>query len=186
MEKREIGAKNFSYPMPTTLVGAVVNGKPNYLAVAWCSIVNSEPPYISVALNKAHYTNAGIRQNGAFSVNIPSADMVRATDYCGIYSGQKIDKSELFRTFYGKLGNAPLIYQCPLNFECKLLQTVGFIDHEAFIGEIVAVYAEERYLVNGYPDIKKVNPIIFSMPDSNYWTLGESLARAWSIGKKIR
>ena len=77
MKKLEIGAKTFLYPMPTTLVGANVRGKPNYLTVAYCGIVNHTPPAISVALGKAHYTNIGIKENGSFSVNIPSEELAK-------------------------------------------------------------------------------------------------------------
>ncbi len=186
MEKLEIGAKTFLYPMPTTLVGANVRGKPNYLTVAYCGIVNHTPPVISVALGKAHYTNIGIKENGSFSVNIPSEELANITDYCGLVSGHKVDKSNLFETFYGKLETAPMIRECPLNLECKLMQTLEFAVGEVFIGEIVAVYAEDRYLSGGLPDIKKINPIIFSMHDNNYWKVGEHLGRAWSIGKDLK
>ncbi|MGQ9721275.1 MAG: flavin reductase family protein [Candidatus Jordarchaeum sp.] len=99
MEKREIGAKTFLYPMPTTLVGANVGGKPNFLTIAYCGIVNHNPPAISIALSKRHYTNPGIRENKTFSVNIPSVEMVKITDYCGLVSGKNVDKSQLFDVF---------------------------------------------------------------------------------------
>nr|MDO8082100.1 flavin reductase family protein [Candidatus Freyarchaeota archaeon] len=186
MEKKEIGAKNYLYPMPATLVGANVGGKPNYLTVAFCGIANLNPPVISVSLNKTHYTNPGIKENKTFSVNIPSAEMVKITDYCGLVSGSKVDKSKLFETFYGKLKTAPMIKECPLNLECKLVQTLEFSVDEVFMGEIVAAYSEERYLTNGLPDIKKINPMVFSMHDNNYWKVGELVGRAWNIGKKFK
>ncbi|MEM2146315.1 MAG: flavin reductase family protein, partial [Candidatus Jordarchaeaceae archaeon] len=126
MGKKEIGAKNYFYPMPVTLVGANVNGKPNYLTVAFCGMVNLNPPLISVSLNKTHYTNQGIRENKTFSVNIPSAEMAIVTDYCGLFSGSRVDKSQIFETFYGKLKTAPMIKECPLNLECKLVKTLDF------------------------------------------------------------
>jgi flavin reductase (DIM6/NTAB) family NADH-FMN oxidoreductase RutF len=186
VEKVEIGAKTFLYPMPTTLVGANVNGKPNFLTVAYCGIMDHHPPLISVALSKSHYTNIGIRQNGAFSVNFPSASMVKITDHCGLVSGHKADKSGLFKTFYGKLKSAPMIRECPLCLECKVIQTLGFSIDEVFIGEIVAAYSEERFLTDGLPDIRKMDPIVFSMHDNNYWRVGEHLGRAWSIGKEFK
>lgn len=185
MAKIDIGAKPFLYPMPTTLVGAHVGGKPNYLPVAYTGIVNHNPPMISIALSKTHYTTAGIRENGTFSVNIPSEDLVKITDYCGLTSGHKVDKSQLFEAFYGKLGTAPMIKQCPLNLECKVVQTLEMPTDALFIAEIVAVYAEERYLTDGLPDIKKLKPIVFSVADKNYWRVGEHLAQAFSIGKEL-
>jgi flavin reductase (DIM6/NTAB) family NADH-FMN oxidoreductase RutF len=186
-EKIAIGARNFLYPMPIILVGADVNGKPNYLTVAFCGIVQASPPMIAVTLGKMHYTNEGIMENNCFSVNIPSRDMVEATDYCGIVSGKKIDKSCIFKTFYGKLEKAPMVRECPLNLECRLADTLDFGGaNEVFIGEIVESYAEERYLCNGVPDIEKVEPIVFSMYDNNYWGIGEHLGKAWCAGKKFR
>ncbi|MFB0563791.1 MAG: flavin reductase family protein [Candidatus Lokiarchaeia archaeon] len=185
MEKIEIGAKTFLYPMPTTLVGANVGGKPNYLTIAYCGIMNHNPPIIGIAPSKTHYTTIGIKENQTFSVNIPSVDMVKVTDYCGLVSGKKVDKSKLFDTFYGKLKTAPMIGECPLNLECKVIQTLEFANDMVFIGEIVAAYSEKKYLTNGLPDIKKINPIIFSMHDNNYWKVGEHVARAWNVGKEL-
>ena len=183
MEKVKIGAKTFLYPMPTTLVGANVNEKPNFLTIAYCGIVHHEPAMIAVTLGKKHHTNTGIKQNGTFSVNIPSQEMTVITDYCGIVSGKQVDKSVLFETFYGELKTAPMIRECPINLECKLTQTLDFGGmNEIFIGEIVQAYAESKYLTAGLPDIKKVSPIVFSMHDNNYWKVGEHLGKAWKIG----
>ena len=95
--------------MPVSLVGAHVDGKPNFLAVAWFTMVSYKPPRIAIALGKGHYTNPGIKENKTFSVCLPSEDMAEITDYCGIVSGNKTDKSEIFDLFYGELKTAPMI-----------------------------------------------------------------------------
>jgi flavin reductase (DIM6/NTAB) family NADH-FMN oxidoreductase RutF len=183
MEKTRIGARTYLYPMPTTLVGANVKEKPNYLTIAYCGIVQHDPAMIAVTLGKKHYTNAGIKENQTFSVNIPSAQMAIITDYCGIVSGKNVDKSALFETFYGGLKTAPMIQECPLNLECKLAQMLDLGGtNEIFIGEIVEAYTEDQYLTDGFPDIKKINPIIFTMHDNNYWKVGDPIGRAWKIG----
>jgi flavin reductase (DIM6/NTAB) family NADH-FMN oxidoreductase RutF len=186
MPKLKFGADTLLYPMPVTLVGADVNGKPNFLTVAFCGIMNPHPPMIYAALNKAHHTNSGIRENRTFSVNIPSADMVSITDYCGIFSGRDVDKSGIFDVFYGELGNAPMIAECPISMECRLHRIIEFEMDEVFIGEIVQSYVDPECLTDGLPDIKKMSPMTFSMRDNNYWRLGEGLGRAWSIGKEFK
>ena len=187
MAKINIEPKTFLFPMPTTIVGANVNGRPNYVTIAYCGIVQSAPPMVSVACNKEHYTNAGIKENRSFSVNIPSESMVEITDYIGLNSGKKIDKSRLFEPFYGSLKTAPMIKECPLNMECRLLKIVDIPGRdEVFIGEIVSIYTEDKYLSNGLPDINKIRPIIFSYGDHNYWKVGGHLGKAWSIGKNYR
>jgi flavin reductase (DIM6/NTAB) family NADH-FMN oxidoreductase RutF len=185
MAKIEIGSDRIYYPMPCSLVGANVAGKPNYLTVAWFSMVNPEPAYLAVAMNKAHYTNAGIKATGTFSVNIPSSDIAEKTDYCGMVSGRTFDKAAVFETFYGKLKTAPMIKECPFNVECRLLQTIALPAEELFIGEIVAAYCNEDCLTGDAPDMQKINPFVLIMPDKKYRGIGQEIGAAWEMGKKL-
>jgi flavin reductase (DIM6/NTAB) family NADH-FMN oxidoreductase RutF len=182
--KAEVGPTNCLYPMPTTLVGAVVNKKPNYTTIAHVGIM--DPGSVSLGMGKVHYTNLGIKENGTFSINIPSEKMVKQTDYCGLVSGKNLDKATIFKTFYGKLGTAPMIEDCPINMECKLSKTVDFPKHDIFIGKIIATYCDEAILTDGIVDFRKVQPILFVMNDRSYWTLGKKFAKAWSIGKELK
>lgn len=185
MQKIEIGADRIYYPMPCSLIGAIVEGKPNYLTVAWFSMANPKPAYVIAAMNKVHYTNAGVKANRTFSVNIPPAGLVEKMDYCGLVSGRKVDKSGIFETFYGKLGTAPMIKECAFNAECRLVQTVDLPMEELFIGEIVAAYSEERYLTDGVPDLRKINPLLLVQAQKKYAALGPDVAPAWETGKKL-
>lgn len=182
--KVELGARNCLYPMLTTIVGANVKGKPNYTAIAHIGIMDFSS--ISVSSHRAHYTNIGIKENRTFSVNIPSLALVRETDYCGLVSGNSVDKSTVFESFYGQLGTAPLIKACPINLECKLTRVLEFPQHEVFIGEIVETYCDESCLKDGQIDLSRVQPILFAMFDKNYWRLGERFVRAWQIGKQLK
>jgi flavin reductase (DIM6/NTAB) family NADH-FMN oxidoreductase RutF len=184
MPKMNIGTQTFLYPMPVVLVGTLVNDKVNFMTVGWVSRLNYQPPLIAIAINKAHHTPRGIQETGAFSINIPSTDMVEITDYCGLVSGKTTDKSGLFEVFYGELSVAPMIARCPLTMECKLVQTVDLSSNHLFLGEIVASYSEDRFLTDGKPDVKKMDPLVLTMPDNGYWAVGEYVAKAWSIGKE--
>jgi flavin reductase (DIM6/NTAB) family NADH-FMN oxidoreductase RutF len=184
MEKIEIGIDAISYPMPCSLVGTKVEGKANFLTVAWFSMVNFKPPCIMAALGKSHHSNPGIKESKAFSINIPSVSMAEVTDYCGLVSGKKFDKAASFEVFYGKLGT-PMIKECPYNFECKLVQTVDLPADELFIGEIVTAYSDERYLTNGVPDMAKIQPFILNMPQTTFYGLGAPAGRAWAMGKSL-
>ena len=170
--------------MPTTLVGANVNGKPNFITIAHVGIMDLGS--ISVGMAKVHYTNVGIKENGTFSVNIPSIELVKETDYCGIISGKNADKAGLFEIFFGDLKTAPMIRQCPINMECKLIKTVDFPKHDVFVGEIVETHCDEHILTDGVVDFSKVHPILFAMNDRSYWKLGDRFAKAWNIGKELK
>ena len=185
MEKINISANVF-IPMPATLIGSSLQGKPNFMAAGWVTRVNATPPYVAIGINKAQFTNLGIKENRSFSINLPSAEMVVETDYCGFVSGRKTDKSKIFEVFYGKLKTAPMIQKCPLCMECRLVNCHELPTNNLFIGEIAGVYTEEKYLADGQLDFKKMNLMILTMPDNNYWAVGEHVGDAWEIGKGLR
>ena len=186
MSKITIEKNLFCLPWTQTLLGTHVNGKVNFMALDWLTRVNYQPAMLGICVNKAHASNAAIRETNEFSVNIPSVDMVGVTDYCGIVSGRKVDKSKLFDVFYGDLKSAPLIIDCPLNIECRLVQSVDLPTNTFFIGEIVNIYSEEKYIDNGKPDVRKIRPFLLTMPDNRFWAVGEQVGNAWKDGVKFR
>jgi len=184
MEKIKLGPQTLLYPMPAVLVGAKVNESPNFMTVAWCGIAAGKPPAISAALRKDRYTLKGIRENGSFSVNIPSSDMVKKTDFCGIYSGKNKDKSQIFKTFYGELKTAPLIEECPVNLECKAIHYLDLGSHTMVVGEIIETYINEGCLSDGKGDPDKIDPLIYIPGTMKYHRLGDFIAPAFEIGKE--
>lgn len=186
--KKDLGPVNALYPSLTTIVGTVVGGRPNFLAVAHVGIMNhGQPQYISVGINKAHYSGQGIHEHGQFSVNIPSEALMLETDYVGLVSGRNTDKSKLFELFKGELEFAPLIAGCPVAMECRLHQVVDFPTHAVFVGEIVKAWADEAVLSDkGRVDPAKVRPLLFDMNTVSYYGLGPALGGCWSVGKKLK
>jgi len=182
--KKAIGPQTLLYPMPAVLVGAQVKGKPNFMTAAWCGIAASTPPAISVAVRPARFTLEGISANNTFSINVPSANLVEKVDFCGIYSGHKIDKSEIFKVSYGKLNTAPLIQECPVNLECNLIHSLDLGSHILFVGEIMETYIDTDCMTAGKPDPAKIDPLIYTISGGQYQRLGDVVGRAWEIGRK--
>ena len=184
---KPIGTVNALYPMPTTLVGAMVNDKPNFLAVAHVGILNhGTPQYLSIGLHKSHYSNSGINENRTFSICLPAEGLMVETDYCGIMTGKKTDKAALFEIFYGELKTAPMIRQCPVNMELKLHDVLDFSTHDIFVGELVQTYADESVILGGTIDITKLKPLLFDMASKQYWSLGQPLGKCWNAGKSLK
>ena len=186
--KRNLGPVNALYPSLTTIVGAVVDGRPNFLTIAHVGIMNhGQPQYLSFGINKKHHTNQGILEHREFSVCIPGEEMVVETDYVGLVTGKNTDKSTVFDLFYGELAHAPLILGCPVCMECRLARVVDFETHDVFIGEIVATHASESVLrPDGTIDIARVRPLLFDMASIKYWSLGAEVAPCWSVGKELK
>jgi flavin reductase (DIM6/NTAB) family NADH-FMN oxidoreductase RutF len=189
MTKKTFGPHPWLFPEPAVLVGADVDGRPNLMAVAWAGIAGGKPPSVCVALNHARHTLKGVRQNMTFSVNIPSTDLVKEMDYCGLVSGSKTDKVKdcNFQIFYGVLKTAPLVEQCPVNLECQAQHIFDMGSHALVIGKIVETHVSEDCLTDDKPDIKKIKPIIYNpRPSTGYYAVGRKVAKAFSVGKEIR
>ncbi len=187
MNKIELNPELAPFPKPTALIGALVDGRPNFMDIVWFNRMNRSPNIWGASLNKKHHTLKGIRQNNTFSINLPDTSLVAITDYCGLVSGKDVDKSKLFEIFYGFLKSAPMIAECPVCFECVVHDYVELSDHVIVLGEVKHIYTDERYLTEGVLDPKKMDPIIFTKrgSDGTYWTIGNELGQAWSIGKEI-
>ena len=186
--KQSIGAKTIAFPTPTWVVGTYdMNGKPNAMTAAWGGICCSNPPCINVSLRKATYSYAGIVENKAFTVSIPSEDYVKEADYFGIASGRDEDKFEAsgLTPVRSELVAAPYIGEFPVIIECKLLHTLEIGLHTLFIGEILDIKADEFVIdENGNPDIEKVKPVIYGTGNRSYYSIGCNLGKAFSIGKE--
>ncbi|MFH1646795.1 MAG: flavin reductase family protein [Chloroflexota bacterium] len=185
MNKKRLGPQPMLWPHPAVLVGANVDGQPDFAAVAWAGVAASTPVTVTVALQHHRHSLKGIYQNRTFSVNVPSVDLVKETDYCGLVSGARTDKVKDcgFKVFYGNLDTAPLIEQCPINMECEVLHIINLGSHALVIGKVVETHVSEDCLTNGQPDVNKVKPFTFF--PGKYHAIGEAFADAFSVGKEI-
>lgn len=185
---KSLGASTIALPAPAWMIGTYdMKGKPNLMTAAWGGICCSKPPCLYVSLRKATHTYGNIMGRKAYTVNIPSEKYVREADYTGMVSGRDEDK-------FGKTGltpiksslvDAPYIGEFQLVLECKVIQTIEIGLHTEFIGEILDVKADESVLDSqGYPDIEKVRPLIFTPGAGVYHGVGRELGKAFSIGKR--
>lgn len=183
------GMLNSAPAMPVFLIGANVQGRPNFLTAAWSGVACAEPLLLTVPIRHSRYTMKGIDENRTLSFCLPPIDLVKETDYCGIVSGCKIDKVKAcgFDVFYGKLKNAPMIEQCPVNIECSVHEKLDFGSHVLVIARVEEIYAAESCLKDGKPDIDRMNAFIYTTtPVKEYRSIGAPIAQAFSVGREIQ
>jgi flavin reductase (DIM6/NTAB) family NADH-FMN oxidoreductase RutF len=187
--KKSLGTKTLLYPTPVCVVGTYDSaGKPNVMTAAWAGICCSSPPCLAVSLRKATYTYGNIMERKAFTVSLPSEDYVKQADYFGMVSGRDEDKFSKAKLtpVKGGLVDAPFVNEFPLALECRLLQSVEIGLHTEFIGEILDVKADESCLgSDGFPDIEKIRPILFSPEGRKYHGVGRFLGNAFSVGRGV-
>jgi flavin reductase (DIM6/NTAB) family NADH-FMN oxidoreductase RutF len=188
MAKVKLTSDRYWYPRPALLVGAMVDGRPNFMAVGGGGVINANPPMIGIPIQNRHHTLKGIRQHLTFSVNTPSLDQVREVDYCGTVSGRDAHKAEVcgFRVFFGDLHTAPLIEQCPLNLECRVIHLLNLGSHTFVMGQVEGAFISEDCVTDGKPDAEKIRPMIFDMEALTYLSFGKVVARAYIVGRELK
>ena len=179
--KKNIGKSLALYPTPLVVVGTMVNGKPNYVLVGHVGIIGHDR--IMVSLAKAHYTNQGIRETRALTVNIVDKAMLKKADRAGCVSGNKVDKSGMF-AYRTEGTGAPVIDEAPVVMDCTvddIYETEGF---ESFICRIDGVYAEESVLNEaGKIDYRTLKPVLFEMPTYEYLTTGDVIGKCMNLSE---
>ena len=128
MAKKQLGPTTNLFPMPAVLV-AVKTGEhaANILTVAWCGIVGGNPPLMALEIGASHFSTPYIEAEGCFTVNVPSSGQVVGVDYCGMVSGTTDpDKPATCGWTMAPASqiSAPLIAECPLNLECRIVKKV--------------------------------------------------------------
>ena len=174
------------YPVPAVMVSCGrENEKPNIITVAWAGTVCSDPAMLSVSIRPERYSYDIIRETGEFVVNLVTKELVFATDYCGVKSGRDVDK-------YKEMGLTPLasqkvkapgIAESPVNIECKVVQELALGSHTMFVGEVVNVTVEGRYLnETGKFELNSAGLVSYS--HGEYFLLGEKLGKfGYSVQK---
>ena len=81
-------------PLPPVLVSCGNGETDNILTVAWTGILNTVPPKTYIAVRPKRHSHAIIKENGEFVLNLAPASLVKTVDYCGIYTGAKVNKWE--------------------------------------------------------------------------------------------
>lgn len=175
------------WPLPATTVMVSCVGKErsaNIITIAACGIASASPPLISLAIGTRQYSLELINEVGDFVVNIPSADQVKVTDWCGCVSGRRVDKfTEGGLTPGNSLKvNSPYIVECPANFECKLWNIVHCGSHDLVLGEIVQVHLDTDKLAasSNHLDPARLNPLLSLQME--YWSVGEALGGWQTLG----
>ena len=179
MKKRSIKPSTFLTPVPAALVTCQdKGGRPNIITIAWTGVVCSDPPMISISLRPSRYSYTIIKETREFVVNIPTVDIIRKTDHCGITSGKESDKfaeTGLTPVKAEKVA-PPLIGECCISLECKLTEVIPLGVHDMFLGEIVASHvADEAFDANGNIRMEIINPLGYNPVDRTYRAIGDAL-----------
>ncbi len=177
MAKIKLPPSEGLFPVPVVLVSCLdkKTKKTNIITIAWCGVVCSNPPLLSVSIRPSRYSHEIICRSGDFVINIPTRDILKQADACGIKSGRDMDKFKecSFTKISSSEISSPMIKECPVNIECRLKDTVKLGAHDMFIAEVVAIHADAAVTTSGRLDFNKIKPFVYNQGE--YWSLGEQI-----------
>ncbi|HEY7745118.1 MAG TPA: flavin reductase family protein [Desulfuromonadales bacterium] len=189
MQKRQLGPCITFFPQPTTLVSTVGSGGSfDVMTASWVSIVSKTPPTLAVSLNRGRLTYEQIRDTGCFVVNMVPASLAVEADYCGLRSGRGRDKLAVagLTPVEASRVAAPLIAECPLNVECRLLREVELGEYVLVMGEILEIHAvDSAFGPDGRIDASVFDPLVYLGGIREYWGLGDLAGVAYHDGKRL-
>ena len=163
MGRKSLSPTTMLFPTPVVLVTCVNDeGRPNIITLAWVGVINSEPPMVGISIRPGRYSHACVKKTKEFVVNLPTEEMVRKVDACGVLSGKETDKFAAmgWKPVPAEKVKPPLIDECPVQLECQVKEILSLGSHDLFLGQIVALHVkEEIQKEKGRIDISKAHPV---------------------------
>lgn len=176
----------FVYPIPAVMISCGTMEKSNIITVAWTGIINTNPAMVYISVRPTRYSYNLIKDQGEFVINLTTKNLVKATDWCGVKTGAKVDKFKEMKLHKEKANfvKCPMIKESPVSVECKVKEIKELGSHTMFIAEVVAINVDEKYIDNkGAFDITKCDLMAYA--NGNYLAMGKKLGKfGFSVKKK--
>ena len=189
MSRQDFGPKNWIFPEPALVIATYnEDGSVDAMTAAWAGICQENPCGVMIDLDPAHVTTENIKRTKAFTLAIPTVELVAQTDFFGIVSAKddpkKFEKSGLTARRSDRV-DAPIIEEYKMVLECKLYEIFERESELRVVGEIVNVSVDESALSDGKIDVAKLRPIAWNPVSLDYHALGEPVGRAWTVGRAL-
>lgn len=177
-------------PLPAVLIscrGKNSDGKEaeNVFTVAWTGIINTVPPKTYISVRKSRYSYSLIQSSMEFVINIPTAKSAKKVDYCGIYTGKKVNKFEKcnFTAEESSIINAPAIAECPINLECRVTDINELGTHDMFIADILCTNVDES-IIDSSGKLRLDKAGLMAFAHGEYFELGKKIGYFGYSAKK--
>lgn len=173
-------------PVPAALVTCGTGENTNVLTIGWTGIVCTRPPMTYISVRPERFSYNLIREQREFAVNLTTSAMCRETDFCGVKSGRDTEKIAAcgFHLLPAKEISVPIIEECPVALECRVIEEKELGSHTMFLSEIVGIDADEKYIDSkGKLNLQQCGLAAYA--HGEYFALGRKLGDfGFSVRKK--
>jgi flavin reductase (DIM6/NTAB) family NADH-FMN oxidoreductase RutF len=178
MNKKRVTPDRPVYPTPAALVTSVdAEGRPNIITLGEVfNISIAEPVILGIAIRKQRWSHGLISRTREYVVNLPTCAIADKVWLCGSVSGREVDKfaRAALTPLPAAVVRPPLIAECPVNIECRVIGIQEIGDHDLFLGEAVAQHVDDEVLgPGGRIDAGKLDG--FALVQGEFWSFGRRL-----------
>lgn len=186
MGRKSLKPGALTAPLPPVLVTVGEGDAANIITIGWTGILATHPARTYVSIRPERHSYSLLRRHGEFVVNLATVEMAKKVDYCGIYTGAKVNKFKEcgLTPVASKEVTVPSIAECPLSLECRVVEVIPMGTHDVFIADIVGVSCDDAMLDDmGRLCYDKVNLLAYA--HGEYFALGEKVGKfGFSTDKK--
>ena len=187
MGKQNWKPGNMVYPLPAALISCgIIGGKINLLTVSWLGTICSDPPMCYISVRPNRFSHEMISETGEFVINLTTADMAKATDWCGVKSGRDHDKfkESALTPAPATIVQCPIVIESPISIECKVKEIKLLGSHDMFIADVVNIIADDRYIDPETGAFSLAASGIMAYSHGSYYSLGKRIGKfGWSVMK---
>jgi flavin reductase (DIM6/NTAB) family NADH-FMN oxidoreductase RutF len=134
--------RRYLEPGPIVLVSSRWRDKTNIMTMGWHTVMEFTPSLVGCVIAGGNHSFEMIRRSGECVINLPTTALTDTVVRIGNVSGARIDKFREFRLSadVAEEVGAPLIRECPANFECRLHDDALVDKYNFFIFEVVKAH----------------------------------------------
>lgn len=173
-------------PLPSVMVSCGDMESSNIITIGWTGILSSDPARTYISIRPSRYSHDIVKERGEFVINITTGALAKATDFCGIYTGAKVDKFKKLglTKLKSKCVSAPTVAESPLALECRVFDVIPMGTHDVFMADIVNVTCKAE-LIDGQGRICLERAGLLAYAHGEYFLLGKRLGKfGFSAAKK--
>ncbi|MBO5939398.1 MAG: flavin reductase family protein [Clostridia bacterium] len=173
-------------PVPPCMVTCGEGESANIITIAWTGIINTVPPKTYISVRPTRHSYHLIKESGEFVVNLTPASLIRVADYCGVYTGKKVNKFEKcgLHAEPASAVKCPILAESPLSLECRVTDIIPLGSHEMFLADIVAIDVDES-LLDGDGKLHLDRAGLAAFAHGEYFELGKKIGTfGFSVKKK--
>ncbi len=186
MAKRTLKGGALLSPLPPTMVSCGDMENSNIITIGWTGILNTIPPKTYISVRPSRHSYNMIKESGEFVINLTPSQLVKEADYCGIYTGKKVDKFEKCKLTKSPATqvSCPVIEECPISIECRVSEIIPLGSHDMFMADILCINVDEKLFdKEGKMHFEKANLIAYA--HGEYYELGKKIGKfGFSTNKK--